>query len=72
MDVGVILGSTFAAMVIVILSIGIAIFAVVYLRRRQHAKKVDLTRHVVLNCSHSSNINLCQWKDILFRNGHIS
>ena len=74
MDVGVILGSTFAAMVIVILSIGIAIFAVVYLRRRQHAKKVDLTRHVhvVLSCSHSSNINLCQWKDILFRNGHIS
>ena len=72
MNVGVVLGSTFAAMVIVILCIGIAIFAVVYLRRRQHAKKVDLTRHVVLSCSHSSNINLCQWKDILFRNGHIS
>ena len=48
MDVGVILGSTFAAMVVVILCIGIAIVAVAYLRRKQRAKKVDLTRHVIL------------------------
>ena len=48
MDVGIVLGSTFAAMVVVILCIGIAIFAVVYLRRKQLAKKVDLTRHVIL------------------------
>ena len=46
--VGVILGSTFAAIVVVILCIGIAIVAVVYLRRKQRAKRVDLTRHVVL------------------------
>ena len=45
-DVGVILGSTFAAMVVLILCIGIAIIAVVYLRRKQHAKKVDLRRYV--------------------------
>ena len=53
MDVGVILGSTFAAMVVVILCIGIAILAVMYWRRKQRAKKVDLTRHVVLSCSHT-------------------
>ena len=54
MDVGVILGSTFAAMVVVILCIGIPIIAVVYLRRKQHAKKVDLTRHVILIPKHPS------------------
>ena len=48
MDVGVILGSTLAAMVVVILCIGVAIVAVVYLRRKQRVKKVDLTRHVIL------------------------
>ena len=48
MDVGVILGSTLAAMVVVILCIGITIVAVVYSRRKQHAKKVVLTRHVIL------------------------
>ena len=48
MDVGVILGSTFAAMVVVILCIGIAIIAVVYLRRKQRAKKVDLRRYAIL------------------------
>ena len=46
MDVGVILGSTVAAMVVLILCIGIAIIAIVYLRK-QRAKKVDLTRYVV-------------------------
>ena len=45
MNLGVILGSTFAAMV-VLLCIGIAVIAIVYLRRKQHTKKVDLTRHV--------------------------
>ena len=48
MDVGVILGSTLAAVVVLILCIGIAIIGVVYLRRKQHAKKVDLTRYVIL------------------------
>ena len=45
-DVGVILGSTFAAMAVLILCIGIAIIVVVYLTRKQHAKKVDLRRYV--------------------------
>ena len=45
-DVGVILGSTFAAMGVLILCIAIAIIVVVYLRRKQHAKKVDLRRYV--------------------------
>ena len=48
MGLGVILGSTLAAMVVLILCIGIAIIAIVYLRRKQHAKKVILTRCVVL------------------------
>ena len=48
MDVGVILGSTLAAMVVLILCIGIAIIAIVYLRRKQHAKNVVLTRYVIL------------------------
>ena len=47
MDVGVILGSALAAMVVLILCIGIAIIGVMHLRRKQLAKKVDLTRHVV-------------------------
>ena len=47
-DVAVIFGSAFAAMVAVILCIGIAIIAVVYLTRKQHAKKVDLKRYVIL------------------------
>ena len=46
MNLGAILGGTFAAMVVLILCIGIAIIAIVYLRRKQRAKKVDLTRHV--------------------------
>ena len=45
-DVGVVLGSTLAAMVVLILCIAIAIVAVVYLRRKQHTKKVDLRRYV--------------------------
>ena len=48
MDVGVIIGSTVAAMVVLIVCIGVAIIAIVYLRRKQQAKKVDLTRYVVL------------------------
>lgn len=48
MDVAVIFGSAFAAMVAVILCIGIAIIAVVYLTRKQRAKKVDLKRYVIL------------------------
>ena len=44
----VIVGSAFAAMVAVILCIGIAIIAVVYLTRKQRAKKVDLKRYVIL------------------------
>ena len=48
MDVGVILGSTVAAMVVLILCIGIAIIAIVYLRRKQHTKNLILTRCVVL------------------------
>ena len=48
MDVGVIIGSTVAAMVVLIVCIGVAIIAIVYLRRKQRAKKVDLTRYVVL------------------------
>ena len=48
MGLGVILGSTLAAMVVLILCIGIAIIAIVYLRRKQHAKNVVLTRCVVL------------------------
>ena len=37
-------------MVVVILCIGIAIIVVVYLRRKQHAKKVDLTRYARSFC----------------------
>ena len=46
MDDGVILGSALAVMVVLILFIGIAIIGVVYFRRKQHAKEVDLTRYV--------------------------
>ena len=43
-----IVGSVFAAIVIILVCIGIAIFVVMHLRRQQHAKKVDLTRYAVL------------------------
>ena len=41
-------GSVFAAIVVIFIGIGVTVIAVVYLRRKQHARKVDLTRYVLI------------------------
>ena len=51
----------FAAIVIILVCIGIAIFVAMHLRRQQHAKKADLTRYAVLlraNFPHTQPSNL--------------
>ena len=46
---GTIAGSVFAAIVVIFICIGVTVIAVVYLRRKkQDARKVDLTRYVVI------------------------